>query len=368
MRDEESLLLAPRSWYAAHGIELRLNDPVVEVDCVRRVVRARSGAVVAFDRLVFATGSYSFVPPIEGAGLPGVFAYRMVDDLEAIREYARGGTLAAVLGGGLLGLEAARALRDLVLDVMVIEVAPTLMPSQLDPEGAALLGRAVTAHGIDGLTSVRVVRIERRGGTRRLRLANEDCRDVEMVVIAAGVRLRTELAKACGLTCTARGGILVDERLRTSDPHIYAIGECAAPDAHGYGLVAPGYRMADAVADNLAGRRVTFSDAPVTTRLKLLGTPVAATGEALAEASSVTFSAPGVYRKLRLRQGRLIGALGVGDWPDFGRIQEAAARGRRIWPRQQVHRSAERGRVVRNLSSAARAPHRGRPRDGRGAA
>jgi nitrite reductase (NADH) large subunit len=332
-RDDGSLQLSPPEWYREHEIDLRLNNPVVRIERQARLVRTRTGDTVEYDQLVLATGSSSFVPPIAGTDLAGVFVYRTIEDLRAIRAYAQRRRRAAVIGGGLLGLEAARALRDSGLATTVIEFAAGLMPSQLTQAASTLLQREITARGIAVVTATQITRIEANGSDRTLYFAAGGSVVADLVVIAAGIRPRSELAELSGVDRSPAGGIVVDNRLRTSDPNIYAIGECASHALRVYGLVAPGYQMADVLATNLAGGTASFGGADVTARLKLLDVEVATAGLPL-DGSSITFQADGTYRLLRVEHRRLIGALGVGRWPEFARIQDAVAKRSRIWPWQ----------------------------------
>jgi nitrite reductase (NADH) large subunit len=340
------LLLAPARWYADHGIELRLSDAAVAIDRTTRTVTCASGFEVPYTWLVLATGSLSYVPPIEGSGLPGVFVYRTLSDVAAIKMHASRARAAAVIGGGLLGLEAARALREAGLQTMVIEAASTPMASQLDQEAGDELERQVAALGIRVLTATRTRRIERAGNRLVLHFFGDGVAAVDLVVIAAGVRPRTELARQAGLSRCPSGGVIVDDSLQTSDPCISAIGDCASHRSGLFGLVAPGYEMADVLASRLTGVPSTFRGATMSTRLKLLGIDVATVGEPLDRGLAVRFRSSGVYRLLRVDRGRLVGALGVGEWPDFGRIQNAAARRVRVWP-WQIARFERTGRFWR---------------------
>jgi nitrite reductase (NADH) large subunit len=306
----------------------------VHIERRARLVRTRTGDTVEYGQLVLATGSSSFVPPIAGTNLAGVFVYRTIEDLRAIRAYAQRGRRAAVIGGGLLGLEAARALRDIGLTTTVIEFAGGLMPSQLTQAGSKLLEQQITAKGIAVVTATQITRIEANGSDRTLCFAAGGSVVADLVVIAAGIRPRSELAETSGLDRSPAGGIVVDDRLRTSDPNIHAIGECASHASRVYGLVAPGYRMADVLATNLAGGSASFEGADVTARLKLLDVEVATAGLPLDGGSSVTFQEGGEYRLLRVENRRLIGALSVGSWPEFARIQDAVAKRVRVWPWQ----------------------------------
>ncbi|MGK5673141.1 nitrite reductase large subunit NirB [Micromonospora sp. URMC 106] len=303
------------------GVALRLGEPATEIDRERRVVRTAAGEH-PYDALVLATGSYAFVPPVAGATLPGVFVYRTLDDLVAIREHARGRRTGAVIGGGLLGLEAANALRLLGLDTSVVEFAPRLMPVQVDTAGGAMLRRYVDELGVTTHLGVATtaVRPGPDGTVAGLELADGTVVDADLVVVAAGIRPRDELARAAGLALGPRGGVLVDGACRTADERIWAVGECAAVDGTCHGLVAPGYAMAEVVADRLVGGAATFPGADTATKLKLLGVDVASFGDAHGTTPGcldVTFTDPAtrVYAKLVLSDDAktLLGGVLVGD-------------------------------------------------------
>ncbi|RIV38658.1 nitrite reductase large subunit NirB [Micromonospora radicis] len=303
------------------GVRLRLGEPVTGVDRVRRLVTTAAGEY-PYDVLVLATGSSAFVPPVDGATLPGVFVYRTLDDLTAIREHARGRRTGAVIGGGLLGLEAANALRLLGLTTSVVEFAPRLMPVQVDTAGAAMLRRYVEELGVTCHLGVATtaVRPGPDGTAGALELADGTLLDADLVVVAAGIRPRDELARAAGLGVGPRGGVLVDDTGRSSDDRIYAVGECAAVDGTCYGLVAPGYAMAEVVADRLVGGAATFPGADTATKLKLLGVDVASFGDAHGTTPGcldVTWTDPAtrVYAKLVLSDDAttLLGGVLVGD-------------------------------------------------------
>ncbi|UQA59408.1 FAD-dependent oxidoreductase [Polyangium aurulentum] len=337
-RPSASLTLAPESWYAEHGIELHLDDPVVYVDRVRSVVVSASGVEVPYNRLVFATGSRPFVPPVEGADLPGVFVYRTIEDLYEIEDHALEVRSAAIIGGGLLGLEAAKAVYDLGLRVHVVEVAKGLMPRQLDAEGANVLRGKIEQLGVKVHCGKKLTRIsampapapsadgEPVHADRVLTFDDGEMLAVGMVVFSAGVRPRGELAKAAGLACSANGGIIVNDLLETSDPQIFAIGECASHRGITYGLVLPGYQMVDALAANLLGAQQRFEGADQSAKLKLMGITVAAFGAHDGDTSlggnALVFNGGGVYRKLVVQNGRLIGAVTVGDWENLDRIHD----------------------------------------------
>jgi nitrite reductase (NADH) large subunit len=346
------LLLASADWYAHNGIELFLDDPVVEIDRVNGVVHSKSGQAIPYTRLVFATGAQPFVPEVEvispgGEALPGVYVYRTVDDVYDIEDRADEllGTpfmQAAVIGGGILGLEAAKAIYDLGLNVHVIEAAPWLMPRQLDADGAAVLREKierldVKVHCGRQLKEVEALPFDVQGSAKltglRLTFDTGDPLMVGMLVFAAGVRPRGELAAAVGLSTSDNGGIIVDARLQAIDretgqvdEQIHAIGDCAAPRGSAYGLVLPGYQMVDVLASNLVGGQQSFETPDVSVRLKLMGVTVAALGEydgdKLLGTNAHVFNGGGLYRKLVVRNGRLIGAVTIGDWENLDRIRD----------------------------------------------
>ncbi|WP_431942533.1 nitrite reductase large subunit NirB [Micromonospora marina] len=303
------------------GVDLRLGEPATGVDRVRRVVTTASGEY-PYDALVLATGSSAFVPPVDGTDLPGVFVYRTLDDLAAIREHARGRRTGAVIGGGLLGLEAANALRLLGLATSVVEFAPRLMPVQVDEAGGAMLRRYVEELGVTPYLGVATtaLRTGPDGTVAALDLADGRTVDAELVVVAAGIRPRDELARAAGLPLGPRGGVLVDASCRSADERIWAVGECAAVDGVCHGLVAPGYATAEVVADRLLGGAATFPGADTATKLKLLGVDVASFGDAHGVTPGcldVTFTDPVTrsYAKLVLSDDArtLLGGVLVGD-------------------------------------------------------
>jgi nitrite reductase (NADH) large subunit len=343
-RTPEQLLLAPAAWYVENGIELHLDDPAANIDRARCIVRSASGRELNYDRLVLATGSRAFVPPLEGCDLPGVFVYRTLDDLERLKAYAANCKRAAVLGGGLLGVEAAKALKDLRLDTWVVERGVSLLTRQLDPEAGALLRAHVEKLGIHVCTQRETERIEALGADRLLQFNTGECLRVQLVVVAAGIRPRDELAAQCGLEIAQRGGIRVNDWLQTSDPNIYAIGECASHNGICYGLAAPGYKMADVLAESLLGKRRRFTGSDQSTRLKLAGIEVSTLGEFHAEGQTLRWSGTAGCRRLVLEKGRLIGATAIGEWTETGRVQELIERNARVW-RWQQRRFLQTGRI-----------------------
>ncbi|GGP39087.1 nitrite reductase large subunit NirB [Streptomyces melanogenes] len=328
----DELSMVEDGFIEKYGIELHLGDPARSVDRAARTVTARSGRVFAYDVLVLATGSYPFVPPVPGRDLAGCFVYRTIEDLLAIEEYATTAATGAVVGGGLLGLEAAGALQGLGLATHIVEFAPRLMPAQVDAGGGAALLRTIENMGLSVHTGVGTQEITGERAVDGMLLSDGSRLQTDLVVFSAGVRPRDQLARDCGLAVGERGGIVVDEHCRTCDPAVYAIGECAlACDGKVYGLVAPGYEMAVAVADALAsgdGRpEKSFTGADMSTKLKLLGVDVASFGDAHGAAEGsldvvYTDARSGIYKKLVVSpDGTLLGGVLVGDAEMYGTLR-----------------------------------------------
>lgn len=334
---EQSLELSPPSWYAQEDIELFSAERVVAVDRNRQTVTSSSGRVVRYDKLVFATGSTPLVPPVPGMDKAGVFVYRTLDDVKAIRRYARSVRTCAVLGGGALGIEVTQAAVDMGLSTHLLELEARLMPRQLDERGAHQLKRTIEALGVTVhlQTSTSAVLGEHR--VRGLRFSRGDRLDVDMLIVAAGIRPRDELARASGLAVARQGGILVDERLRTSDPRVSAVGECAIVHGTLFGLRAPGLQMAAVLAGGLVGDDRALSDMDLSLRLQLPSIDVASLGDPFADATthrSVVFEDElrGVYKKLVLSDdgARLVGAILVGDVHQYDKLLGLVRSGRRF--------------------------------------
>ncbi|MDP2775337.1 MAG: FAD-dependent oxidoreductase, partial [Nocardioides sp.] len=335
--DELSLL--PGGRYDDPRVRLVLDTAVEGFDPETRTVLLGGGEVIAYDELVLATGAAPFVPPVPGHDLPGCFVYRTIDDLEAIRDAAAGAKVGAVVGGGLLGLEAANALAQLGLETHVVEMAPRLMAVQVDAAGGATLARHIEKLGLKVHTGAMTSEVvEKDGRVGALALKDAEPIPAEVVVFSAGIRPRDTLAREAGLELAERGGVLVDERCRTSDPHVWAIGECAAPAGRMYGLVAPGYAMAEVVVDALLGGPGAFTGADMSTKLKLLGVDVASFGDAHAAtegALELVFAdaVAGHYKKLVVLENEagdgtvLIGGVLVGDASAYGVLRPMVASG-----------------------------------------
>ena len=311
----------------AAGITLRLNDAVLSIDPAAKQVRSMRYRGVPYDKLVIATGSVPFVPPVPGRDRRGCFVYRTIEDLEEIAAQSKRAKVGAVIGGGLLGLEAARALHDLGLETHVVEFAPRLMSVQLDDAAGRLLGKKIQALGAFVHLSKNTDAIA-EGTDRRHKLLFKDGTSLEtdLVVFSAGIRPRDELARRAGLAVGERGGIRIDSQCRTANPDIYAIGECALWQGRVFGLVAPGYQMAEVAARHIAGEPdVQFLGADMSTKLKLMGVDVCSIGDAHAstpDSRSYVYTDEVVYKKLVVSPDRkqLLGAILVGDAADYGTL------------------------------------------------
>ncbi len=333
-RDAEKLMLARREWYESVGIELHIGDRAMKIDRQKKLVQSAKGVNVAYDRLVLATGSIPFVPTVPGIQKRGVFVYRTIEDLEHIIAYAKTAKACAVIGGGLLGLEAAKAAFDLGLQTHVIEYNNRLLPRQLDEVGSRLLLRKIRDSGVEVHLSKGLKEVHGRGDVQRIEFADGASLDCEMLIVSAGIRPRDELAQQAGLDVGPRGGVAVNSTLQTSDPSIYAIGECALHAGMVYGLVAPGYNMAEILAANFCGEGRTFEGGDLSAKLKLMGVEVASFGryDAPAEvAQSLTWEDPfsGVYKKLLFSlDGRvLLGGMLVGDASEYSTLSVFAKTG-----------------------------------------
>ena len=345
----EDLSLVEPGRYDALGITVHYGDRVESIDTTGRHVRSVAGNIVNYDALVLATGSYPFVPPIPGHDLPGTFVYRTIEDLEAIAEAAMRpmASVGTVIGGGLLGLEAANALHTMGLTTHVVEFAPRLMPVQVDEAGGRALRRRIEDRGVSihlGRQTTEVV-ANANGRVSHLSFADDEHPDLatDLLVFSAGIRPRDDLARLGGLEVGERGGIIVDPGLATSAVDVYAIGECALVDGRIYGLVAPGYDMARALARRLAGAPTSdpatrFEGADMSTKLKLLGVDVASFGDAHSageDCREIVYDDPvaGVYKKLVVSSSgdEVRGGILVGDATGYHPLAQMA-RGERPTP------------------------------------
>jgi nitrite reductase (NADH) large subunit len=338
----DDLSLVEAGFFTRNNIALKLGERAESINLSARKVRTSQGHELEYDTLVLATGSYPFVPPIAGRDRPHCHVYRTIEDLEAIRSSSQGARVGVVVGGGLLGLEAAKALRDLGLETNVVEFAPRLMALQVDDGGGRMLRRRIEALGVRVHTGKNTANIEAGGNARHcMNFSDGSSLEADVIVFSAGIRPRDEVARAAGLAIGERGGILIDDSCRTSDPNIYAIGECALWRGRIFGLVAPGYDMArvaaatigaaagaagiTGVAGTASAAVPVFAGADMSTKLKLLGVGVASIGDAHAaspgaRAYSFVDERREVYKKLVVTEdgSRLLGAVLVGDTDDYG--------------------------------------------------
>ncbi len=340
-RDPEDLLLGDGSLWKRPGVRLYRGSAVSRIDREAKQVHARN-TTFDYDRLVLATGSYATVPPVDGSDLPGCFVYRTVDDVAELRAWVtdREAVLGrkvkgAVVGGGLLGLEAAGALTALGAETTVVEFADWLMPLQVDQAGGGALQRIIEQLGVTVRTATATskLRAGRDGKVARMQFADGDKIAADVVVFATGVRPRDELAREAGLELGERGGVIADEFCTTSDDEIFAIGEVAHIAGRVWGLVGPGYSMAEVVADRLLGGDATFVGADLSTKLKLLGVDVASFGDAFAATNGsleVVYADPtaGIYKKLVMSDDAqtLLGGMLVGDASAYTNLRPMVGR------------------------------------------
>jgi nitrite reductase (NADH) large subunit len=336
-RNAEKLLLTKMEWYQEQGVELHIGDRANHIDRNARVVRSDKGMEITYDVLVLATGSYPFVPKITGINKQGVFVYRTIEDLEQIIAYGAKVKRAAVIGGGLLGLEAAKAAFDIGLQTDIVECASRLMPRQIDDPGSRILVSKIEELGVSVHLNKITEEFLGNGKVEGIRFQDGSTLDVGMIIISAGISPRDDLARSCGLEVGARGGVSINDRLETSDPAVFAIGEVVLHKGITYGLVAPGYMMAEALATNLTGGDASFPGTDLSAKLKLLGVDVASFGQydlpseqvkPLGEVVSLVWEDPfnATYKKLlfNLDGTRLLGGILVGDANDYGALSRLA--------------------------------------------
>ncbi|MDJ1479206.1 nitrite reductase large subunit NirB [Cytophagaceae bacterium YF14B1] len=317
----DDLSMSTLEWYAEKNIRLHLSDPVQQIDRNEKTVHSFHGITESYDYLVLATGSAPFVPPIPGVEKDGVFVYRTIEDLDMMQSYAKKARKGAVIGGGLLGLEAAKAMLDLgIEETHVIEFAPRLMPRQIDDQGSAMLRSKLQELGLEIHLNKNTSEILGDDCIKAMRFADDSYLDVDMLVISAGIKPRDELAKLSGLEVGTRGGIVVNSKLQTTDPEIFAVGECALHNGMIYGLVAPGYEMADVVASNLCGGDKSFTGYDMSTKLKLIGVDVASFGNAFSttpECRTIVFedTVKSIYKRINISNDgkQLLGGILIGD-------------------------------------------------------
>ncbi|SHM90806.1 nitrite reductase large subunit NirB [Polaribacter sp. KT 15] len=343
-KDAKALEMAPLAWYEENNIDLITNTRVTDISRNSKTITTTDDTKYTYDYLVLATGSSAFVPPIKGIEKEGVFVYRTIEDLEATMNYVAKlkstGTQkkAAILGGGLLGLEAAKALVDMGLETAVVEFAPRLMPRQLNNDASKSLQKKLEALGIEILLSKATQQLTGEKFITGMQFSEEETVPFDMLLVSAGIRPRDELAKTCNLDVGKRGGILVSNDMRTSDEAIFAIGECALLNSMIYGLVAPGYDMAEiAVAQILGDKEATMPTAiDMSTKLKLSGIDVASFGDALNDNDGLEIvyenAFEGVYKSIIVnKEGTsLLGGIMVGDASDYSMLHQIFLNGMKI--------------------------------------
>ncbi|MGR3811106.1 nitrite reductase large subunit NirB [Jiulongibacter sp. NS-SX5] len=334
----EELTMAPKEWYTDNGIKLYLGDSITEINPEQKTVTSHRGVSETYDYLIMATGSGAFVPNIQGVGMDGIFVYRTIEDLDLMKAYAQKASRGVVIGGGLLGLEAAKALLDLgIKDAHVVEFAPRLMPRQIDDKGSSILEGKLNELGITVHCSKNTARFSGESSVTGLEFHDGQFLEADMVVISAGIRPRDEVAGKAGLEVGPRGGILVNEQMQTSDENIFAIGECALYDNMIYGLVAPGYEMSEVAFNSIAAKldkpaiskKVEFTGFDMSTKLKLIGVDVASFGNAFIEepdCQTIVYEnkAKGIYKRVNIdtHNKKLLGGILIGDAEQYNMLQQ----------------------------------------------
>ncbi len=317
----DEIVINSRDWYDANGIELIAGDAAISIDTEQKQVTTASGRVVSYDKLLLATGSNPFILPVPGKELPGVCAFRDMSDVETMLSAAQRYTDAVVIGGGLLGLEAANGLAAQGMKVSVIHLMDTLMERQLDPAAATLLADDLTRRGIDIITGAVTEALIGADRVQAVRLKDGRQIPADLVVMAAGIRPNMVLAQAAGLVCNR--GVIVDDGLCTSDPSIYAVGECTEHNGQMVGLVAPIWDQAKVCADHLTGKTTSaYSPIQPPTRLKVTGIDMLSVGQFNGgegcEDIILRDGSRGVYKRLVLKDDILVGAVLYGDAKDGG--------------------------------------------------
>ena len=329
--EQNELYFRPLEWYASRGIEVHLGADASELDVVHHQVTLASGELLRYDRLLLATGGFSFLPPFRGIDLPGVFALRTLDDAIAIERYASGVRNIVLIGGGLLGLETARALLAPGRQVTVLEIAPHLLSRQLDVTGAQVLQARLEAMGLRIETAAVTRSIMGDGHVSGVQLKDGRVIAGDMVVLATGIRSRTELAKSARLEVNR--GIVVDQYLRTSATDVYAVGDAAEYDGRVYGIIPAAIEQARIAAANMiADGSVTYGGTVPSTTLKIVGIDLTCLGESTADGAEFIVlrysdQSTGLYKRVTLHKGKVVGAILLGDTRDGRSLQQLISNG-----------------------------------------
>jgi len=326
----EELSLVREGYYEKHGVKVLVGERAITINRQDKLIHSNTGRSIYYDKLVMATGSYPWIPSIKGADTQDCFVYRTIEDLNAIEACARRSKRGAVVGGGLLGLEAAGALKNLGVETHVIEFAPMLMAEQLDQMGGEQLRSKIERLGVQVHTSKNTLEIVQKGNEARktMLFADGSSLEIDFIVFSTGIRAQDKLAAQCGLEiATPRGGIAINNYCQTSDPDVYAIGECASWNHQIFGLVAPGYKMAQVAVDNLLGNKSQFTGADMSAKLKLLGVDVGGIGDTHGRTPNTRSYVyldenKEVYKRLIVSEDNkaLLGAVLVGDTSDYGNL------------------------------------------------
>ena len=323
----DELSLVKEGFYEKHGVNMLIGERAINVNREKRIVHSSTGREIQYDKLIMATGSFPFVPPIKGRESKDCFVYRTIEDLKAIEACAKKSKVGVVIGGGLLGLEAAGALKALGVETHVVEFAPKLMAEQLDQAGGNQLRQKIESMGVKVHTSKNTLEIAPEGKDARnvMRFADGTELETDFIVFSAGIRPQDKLARDMQLDVAPRGGIAINDFCQTSDENIYAIGECASWNETFYGLVAPGYKMATVAVDHIVGNDSKFEGADMSAKLKLLGVKVGSIGDANGRTpgcKSYVYQneEQEVYKRLIVSEDnkKLLGAVMVGDTSDYG--------------------------------------------------
>jgi nitrite reductase (NADH) large subunit len=326
----KDLSIVSDDFFNANNIKIYIGDKAIAIDKTNKIVTSAKGVAISYDKLILATGSYPFIPPISGHNRENCFVYRTIEDLEALTAAAKTAKIGAVIGGGLLGLEAAKALKDLKLKTHVVQFSSRLMSAQLDTGGADMLAAKIEALGISVLPNKNTRKIVNGSECKhKMEFADGTSLETDIILFSAGIRPRDEIARTSDIEVGIRGGIVINDQCQTSDPDIYAIGECAVWKGESFGLVAPGYNMARIVVADLAGKEANFAGADMSTKLKLNGVDVASIGDAHANTEgSLVYTyqngADEIYKSLVVSadKKKLLGAVLVGDASGYGTLSQ----------------------------------------------